>query len=119
MSENGDKDFYRQMAMEMVNIAKDNSTAIKENNKIMLEQLNTMDEIKIALQDKPCIVKKREEKIHQGWLDSTVKTYRWGLAIAASLFTLSVVSFIVLAFGKEFIGPELTAAIIKWALKMP
>ncbi len=100
-------------------LSKDNSKALKESVKIQADICNVLDEIKIALQTRTCVVGDVEKKINEGWKESTVKTYKSLLVVASSLFTIAVISFIILAFGKEFIGQELTAAIIKHLLKIP
>lgn len=94
MSENGDKEFYRQVATKFIDIAEKNSKQIIENNRLMTEQLNALDEIKISLQSKPCIVKKREEKIHEGWKNSSLKLYRF---VIGTLFFILI--GVLTAFG--------------------
>ncbi len=46
------------------------------------------------------------------------KLLYWSGGIFAGLFTLSIVAFIILAFGKEFIGQENVMLILKHVLKI-
>jgi len=73
-----DKDFYRELIKEQ-------NKNIKENNKIMIEQLNCLDEIKIALQSKPCMCPDIDKVVNKGWENNTIKVYKW---IIGSLFVL-------------------------------
>lgn len=100
-------------------LIKENSKIQKESIKIQTSQLSALDEIKLALQTKPCLIDNIEKKINEGWKESTVKMYKNLIVVASSLFTVAVIAFIILAFGKEFIGQELTASIIKHLLQIP
>jgi hypothetical protein len=75
-------------------LIKENSKIQKESIKIQTSQLSALDEIKIALQSKPCIVEKKIEERENGWEKSTVITYKW---IIGSLLALIV--GILSAFG--------------------
>lgn len=91
---NGDKDFFRDMAREMVSIARENSWQLSENTKVMGDVVNVLEEIKTSLQSKPCIVKDATERMNKGWKDKTLSLYQF---VIATLFTILI--GILTAFG--------------------
>lgn len=53
-----DKNFYRDMLKELINISKVNSENVRENNKIVQELSINISELKLSLQNKPCLLGK-------------------------------------------------------------
>ena len=86
---NQDKEFYRKMTSETLEELKSSNKEVikelRENNKIMTEQNLTLNEVKISLQSKPCMVEKQLDEVNKGWKDSTVKVYQ---GITGALFIL-------------------------------
>jgi hypothetical protein len=77
---NEDKEFYRKMTIDAFNELKTSNVSIikelKENNKIMTEQNLTLNEVKISLQSKPCMIESQLDEVNKGWKDSTIKAYQ-------------------------------------------
>lgn len=96
-----DKKFYMGMVNRLVAISEVNATHISENNKIIqaqnlaIQELTlSINEIKIALQNRSCIVDEKIEQVNNRWESATIKTYHY---VMAALFTLII--GILTAFG--------------------
>jgi len=93
-NENGDKNFYRELIKKQIEISEKTNEMIQEHGEILIEQKAILNEIKIALQSKPCIVKEKTEELKRVMEVNENSTYKW---IIGSLLVL--ITGILTAFG--------------------
>lgn len=87
MGDDNDKDFYREILKSQIEIQKETNRSIQEQSKTLLELNCTMEEIKIALQSKPCIVKEKTEELKKVMESNENSTYKWIIGSLLLLIT--------------------------------
>jgi len=66
---------------------KESTLLMKEQTGAIVKQNSLLEEVKISLQMKPCMITDREEKINQGWKDTSLSLYRW---VISGLFIIII-----------------------------
>lgn len=56
---------------------KENNILMKEQTGAIIKNTTVMEEVKIALQSKPCIVREKTEELNKGWKDSSISFNKW------------------------------------------
>ena len=87
MGDDNDKDFYREVLKLQIELQRDGNKAIAKQNDMLLKQNGILEEIKISLQGKPCIVEEVEKELNKGWKDTSLSLYRW---VISGLFIIII-----------------------------